>query len=173
MGTPRAREEAFYEILAERLSVGVPDDENAMDRGNRLEDEAIAWFEMETGKSVEKLGFAEDDTNPMIANSPDGIIGDTEAVEVKCPGGKNFVKMWLTNKVPEEYFWQVVQYFIVNQDLKVLWFVGYNPDIPVHPFHLITVLREDVQVDIDRARVSQEEFIKEVNEKLATLIEEI
>ncbi len=60
MGTPRARKEAMYEILAERLTVGVEDEyENAMDRGIRLEGDAIAMFELHTGKQVDKIGFVE------------------------------------------------------------------------------------------------------------------
>lgn len=173
MGTPKARQDAIYEIIAERLTVGVEADtdyENAMDRGNRLEPDAIAQFELETGKQVERIGFAEDDTNPFIANSPDGLIGNNEAVEVKCMGGKNHVKMWLENKVPDDYKWQVIQYFVVNQTLEKLYFVGYNPDIPVHPLHIIEVTREEVLLDIENARKSQQAFLQEVDSILATII---
>lgn len=174
MGTPKARQDAIYEIIAERLIVGVEsegDYENPMDRGSRLEPDAIAMFELETGKEVERVGFAEDDTNPFIANSPDGLIGEDEAVEAKCMGGKNHVKMWLTNKVPDEYEWQVVQYFVVNEKLQKLYFVGYNPDIPVHPLHIIEVTREEATENIQKAKIAQEEFLGEVNEILKTIIE--
>lgn len=172
MGTPKARAEAVYEIIAERLTVGVDTEyENAMDRGTRLEPDAIAAFELETGKEVERIGFAEDDTNPLIANSPDGLIGDTEAVEAKCMGGKNHVKMWLTNEIPEEYKWQVVQYFIVNEKLQTLYFIGYHPEITVHPLHIITVNRETLTEDIAKAKVAQEVFLGEVEKILKTLIE--
>lgn len=173
MGTPKARQEAIYEIIAERLTVGVESEtsfENAMDRGIRLEPDAIAMFELETNKQVERTGFCEDDTNSLIANSPDGLIGDTEAVEAKCMGGKNHVKMWLTNKVPDEYEWQVVQYFVVNEKLEKLYFIGYNPDIPVHPLHIIEVTKESIALDIAKARKSQEVFIQEVEEILQTII---
>ena len=173
MGTPYARDEYFYEILAQRLTVGLEDEdyENAMDRGTRLEPDAIAMFEFETGKSVEVVGFCEDDDDPTMANSPDGLIGDTEAVEVKCLGGKNHVRMWLENEIPKDYFWQVVQYFVINPKLKKLYFVGYNPDIPVHPFHLIEVIREDIADSIIKAKETQEEFIQKVNSKLKEIIE--
>ena len=172
MGTPKARQDAFYEIVAERLTVGVENDEyeNPIDRGNRLEPDAIAMFELETGKKVERVGFCEADTNPMICNSPDGLIGETEAIEVKCMGGKNHIKMWLTNEIPEEYKWQVVQYFVVNEKLKKLYFVGYNPDIPAHPLHIIEIKREELTEDIGIAKTAQEKFIKEVNEKLSEII---
>lgn len=173
MGTPKARQDALYEIIAERLTVGVDGEnyENAMERGNRLESDAIAMFEFESGKQVERTGFCEDETNPFIANSPDGLIGEDEAVEAKCMGGKNHVKMWLTNKVPDEYEWQVVQYFVVNEKLRKLYFIGYNPDIPSHPLHVIEVYRDQIEQDIDIARKSQEKFISEVDEILKKIIE--
>lgn len=173
MGTPKARQEAIYEIIAQRLTVGIENDlnyENAMDRGNRLEPEAIAMFEFETGKKVERIGLCEDDDNPLIANSPDGLIGKHEAIEVKCMGGKNHIKMWLTNEIPDEYEWQVVQYFIVNKDLQKLYFVGYNPDIPSHALHIIEVKREDIAEQIQEAEYKQSKFLDEVDTILETLI---
>lgn len=171
MGTPKARQDAIYEVIAERLTVGVDEDhENPMERGSRLEPDAIAVFELETSKQVERIGFSESDDNPMIANSPDGLIGESEAVEIKCLGGKNHVKMWLTNKVPDEYQWQVVQYFVVNEKLEKLYFVGYNPDIPIHQLHVIEVKREDISKDIELAKKSQEAFLVEVNAIVESLV---
>jgi predicted phage-related endonuclease len=174
MGTPKARKTALYEILAERLTVGVDMEyENAMERGLRLESDAVAMFELETDKKVELTGFCEDDTNPMIANSPDGLIGENEAIEVKCMGGTNHIKMWLENEVPEDYFWQVAQYFIVNEKLQKLYFVGFNPDIPIKPLIILEVNRESILEDIDRAKVAQEVFLGEVETILKTLIPEL
>lgn len=177
LGTPRARQEAVYEFIADKLTVGIDlGEENAMDRGIRLEADAIAMFELETGKKVETIGFCEHDDEPIISNSPDGYVADsndTEAVEAKCLGGKNHVKMWLTNRVPDDYEWQVIQYFVVNPKLKKLYFVGYNPDIPSHSLHIIQVNREEVTDRIEIAYKAQVEFIKEVNQALGSLIEEI
>lgn len=175
MGTPKARQDAFYEIIAERLTVGVEGDmeyENPMDRGNRLEPDAIAMFELETGKKVERIGLCVDDNNSNIANSPDGLIIDhpEEAVESKSPGGKNYVKMWLTNTVPEEYDWQCVQYFVVNKGLQTLWFLGFNPDITIHPLHIIKVTREQLADKIAKAESAEQVFLQEVEATLSTLI---
>ena len=170
MGTRKARKTALYEILAEKLMVGIGDDENAMDRGNRLEPDAIAMFELETGKSVERVGLCESDDEQDISNSPDGIIGETEAVEVKCMGGTNHVRMWIENKVPDEYEWQVVQYFVVNPKLETLYFIGYNPDIQVHKLHIIEVHRDQIEQDIINAQKAQESFLQEVKSILLTII---
>ena len=171
MGTPKARQEALYEIIAQRLTVGVDDqDENAMARGVRLESDAVSEFELETGLKVTIVGFSQNEENPFIANSPDGLIGENKAIEVKCMGGKNHVKMWLTNEIPDDYLWQVVQYFVVNEKLEKLYFVGYNPDIPVHYMHIIEVTREELEAKIKSARDNQEAFLLEVEAILQTII---
>lgn len=171
MGGQKAREEAEYDMLAQRLTVGLPDEyENPMERGTRLEPEAIALFELETGKKVRTVGFCEDDDEAAIANSPDGLIGETEAVEAKCPEGKNYVKAWQTNEIPSEYKWQTVQYFVVNAKLEILYFILYNPDISVHPLHIMELKRADIATEIAKARKEQEEFIAKVNAKLDSII---
>jgi len=172
MGSAKTRDDAKYEIIAARLTVGLEDDsENAMDRGTRLEPEAIDAFIFETGKKVEITGFCEDDDDPTICNSPDGLIPEENAaVEVKCMGGKNHVKMWLKNEVPDEYEWQVVQYFVINPKLKRMYFIGYNPDIEVHPLHIITIEREEIDEKVREAKIAQKEFLAEVNEELAKII---
>ena len=171
MGTSKARQDAIYEIVAKRLTVGVDTgEENAMARGNRLEPDAISAFEFETGLVVYKIGFCESEENDKIANSPDGLIGKDEAIEAKCMGGKNHVKMWLTNEVPYEYKWQVIQYFVVNPKLKKLYFVGYNPDIPTHSLHIIEITRKEAELDIKNAKNSQEAFLKEVEGILSKII---
>jgi len=173
MGTPKARQEQMYDTIAERLTVGVDDGdyENPRDRGIRLEDAAIAMFELEKGIPVEKTGYVEHDENSFIGYSPDGLIGDTEDIEVKCPLGKNYVKAWLKNEVPSEYYWQVVQAFIVNPKLQKRYFVLYHPDIDVHPLHIIEVDRSVLLEDIEKAKTAQEQFLKEVDEQLSKLIE--
>ncbi|MBI5573505.1 MAG: YqaJ viral recombinase family protein [Elusimicrobia bacterium] len=171
MGTPKARQEAIYEMIAQRLTVGIKDEtENAMDRGLRLEDDAVAAFELESGKKVEKMGLCEEENNPLVCNSPDGLIGKNEAIEVKCMGGKNHVKLWLENEIPDEYKWQVIQYFIVNEKLEKLYFVGYNPDIPVHLLHIIEIKREKIEDEIQEAKKKQRVFLAEIEKILSAII---
>lgn len=172
MGTPKARQDAIYDIIGERLKVGVDDGiyESPIDRGNRLEPEAIASYEFETGYQVDRVGFCESDDSCHIGNSPDGLVGDHGAVEVKCPEHKNHVKYWLTNTVPDDYIWQVVQYFVVNKELEWLDFVSYNPDIEVHPIHIIRVIRNEIVDKIEKAEKEESIFLAEVNSILDTII---
>lgn len=176
MGGAKAYDSAFYEIVSERLTVGLDEEEyeSDIDRGNRLEPEAIAEFELETGLVVEKIGFAESDSSKFVGQSPDGLIGETEAIEVKCPAGKNHVRIWFTDQVPEvsgcDYKDQVVMYFVVNDKLQKLYFVSYNPKIPVHPLHIIEVTRESIAEDIEIAKQKVTEFLEKVEAKMSEII---
>lgn len=126
----------YYKLIAERVAVPW-DGENHMDRGKRIEVEAIERFEKETKKEVCKdlVMWCRDD-NEYIAVSPDGYIGKTEAVECKCLSSANHIKAYLTKLIPDEYEEQVLQYFIVNDSLKTLYFLFYDPRMPKDFFYL-------------------------------------
>ena len=141
------RKIGFYEVIAGRLSLD-PDDENRMDRGLRLEEEAIEEFTKQTGKIVDRVGVCISDVNPNIINSPDGLIkiGRTykEAVEIKCLSPARHLQAVIENKVPAEFYSQMLQYFIVNEKLETLYFIFYDPRILAIPFHIIEVHRKDL-----------------------------
>ncbi len=174
VGTPKVREGAYYELLAERLAVGNDVEESALDRGVRCEPLAIAEFEKLTGKVVEQIGFCESDQNPFMGFSPDGLIKNkkkySEAVEVKCLSSANHVRAWLENKIPEEHYAQCIQAFIVNDELQTLYFVLYDSRVRVHPLHVIELHREHIEDDIADYKISELELIREVDEKLAEIL---
>lgn len=150
----------FWEILAERVAVP-HDGENVMDRGVRLEEEAITRFIQETGKKVNTdLVIWESDDDPNIAISPDGYMEPkkgnliTEAVECKCLNSASHCEAYITKQIPDEYEYQVIQYFVVNPDLKILYFCFYDPRCP-KDFFFLTVERKDKQVEIQECIVAE------------------
>lgn len=153
----------FYELIAERL--GIPaDGENPMDRGTRLEKEAVAEFTKSTGKEVDtSLVIWTREDNESIALSPDGSIGTTEAVEVKCLASARHIEAFLTGKIPSEYEFQKLQYFIVNDELATLYFVFYDPRLLAKPFFIIEVKREDVQEEVTEYLAYQRDTLTEVD----------
>src|SRR3990167_292652 len=143
------RKIGFYQLIADRL--GIPaDDENAMERGNRLESEAVTVFEKETGKEVDSsLQMWVRDDNDSIAYSPDGVISKKEALEIKCLGSARHIEALLTQQIPDEYEFQKLQAFIVNDALKTLYFAFYDPRLIAKPFFYIIVEREALKEQID------------------------
>lgn len=154
----------YYEIIAERIAQN-PDGENPMDRGTRLEEEAIELFAEKTGKKVNTdLVIWERDDNASIAISPDGFINDKEAVEVKCLSSARHIEAYLTQKVPDEYEYQVLQYFIVNEKLEKLYFVFYDNRMPekLQMFYLeIERNQEEVEtyLELQKQKIEQIEEI--------------
>lgn len=163
----------FYQLIADRLALD-PDDEVAMDRGHRLEDEAIEQFEVLHGKKVNKnagMWFSED--NEDIAVSPDGAIENdgafTEAVEVKCLASARHIQAIIEDEVPADYELQVLQYFIVNELLQTLYFVFYDPRVIAKPLHVVQVDREDKQHNIEFYKEYQLNTLKEVQREVEKL----
>ena len=153
----------FYQLIAERIAVPA-DNENRMDRGLRLEDEAMQRFAKETGKKVENdLVIWEREDNADIAISPDGVIGKTEAVEVKCLASERHIQALIEQKIPSEYELQVMQYFIVNDNLRTLYFVFYDPRV-TRDFFYLTFTRKELKEDIEKYIAYEKETLAEVDE---------
>jgi hypothetical protein len=155
----------FYELLAERIALP-PTEENVMFRGHRLEEEAIDLFTEITGKKVIKdlVMFCRDD-NENIAYSPDGYMQNEvidEDVEVKCLNSADFIQIYLSKEIPKEFKYQNIQAFLVNDDLKVRYWVFYDPRMPVSIFW-IESKREDVQKDIDEYLQLEREVLAKID----------
>lgn len=169
------RKIGFYQLVADRLSSGndMPD-ESPMERGIRLEPEAIEVFMEETDFVVDRdIGLCVSDENPNIAYSPDGVIITDykikEDVEVKCLSSAKHLEAYFTQEIPKEYYAQMIQGFIVNPDLEKRYMVFYDPRIMVKSIHWIELKRSDVTVDIKFYREYQELVLQEVEELVKQL----
>jgi len=166
------RKMGFYQIIADKLGEDY-DGENLMDRGLRLEDDAAKLFESKTGLKTEKAGICVSDFSSEIVNSPDRLIKEkgkyTQAVEIKCIGTARHLQAVIENKIPAEFESQMMQYFVVNDDLKVLHFVFYDPRIRSIPYHHFEVKRKDVEERIEFFKNYQIETLKEINELIEKL----
>lgn len=167
------RKIGFYELIAERL--GIPGDgEDPIERGHRLQEEAIERFEEMTGKKVDQtLVVWTRDDNENIAVSPDGVIGEhaTEAVEIKCLSSARHLQAVIENCIPDEFRFQVIQYFIVNEKLETLYFCLYDPRLQVKDFHVIEVTREQMAVEIAEMIDYQTTTLAEVDRLVAELMQ--
>jgi putative phage-type endonuclease len=155
---------AYYELIAERIAQPA-DDENVMERGHRLETEAIALFEEKTGKKFDtSLVIWEREDNANIAISPDAFA-DTEAVEIKCLSSASHIEAYLIQQVPDEYEYQVLQYFIVNENLETLYFVMYDPRMPEKiQLHYFTITREQVAEQVKLYTEYQKEKLAKIDD---------
>ncbi len=144
--------------------------ESAMNRGTRLEKEAIARFVKETGKKVDDslIGWERDD-DPRIAISPDGFIGKIAGVEAKCLSAARHIEAFITRQIPKEYQEQKKQYFVVS-NIRSLFFVFYDPRFPAGlDFFYIEVKRKDIKEEIETALQEQRDTLKWVREQTSAL----
>lgn len=154
----------FYELIAERL--GIPaDDENAMDRGTRLEPEALEMYTKETGRVIDtsRVIWMRDD-NEDIAISPDGFEGTKLAVEAKCLASSRHIEALLTGRIPKDYQYQRLQYFAVNDDLDQLDFAFYDPRLIAKPFFIISTYRHELNDDVLKVLAEERDIMTEVNQ---------
>lgn len=145
----------YYQILADQVAITVDDDEakfrSAMDRGTELEDEACMAFASEFDKELLVVGCIVSDADPRVINSPDRLVKPKgrskiyrEAVEAKCLSSAKHLMAFFERKVPEEYWTQKVQYFVTNERLETLYWVFYNPRVPMLPMFTLVIKREDL-----------------------------
>lgn len=174
----------FYRIVAERVARPItPNDYedrldgrpfSMMERGHILEPEALEMFEKVSGKKLDKGSVVwERSDNPLSYVSPDGggtVKGKvTFAAEVKCPESHKMIRAWHENQYPQEYSKQIVKYFVVNDDLEVLYFVLYTDVIPALPILIFEVHRKDIKSEIEEYKSFEDAILKQVDELVGRL----
>lgn len=163
-----AKKIGFYELLAERIAEEKTD-EPPIERGSRLEDEAIKELEKEFGK-IERIGLAVRDDNKNIGVSMDGRQEkEKRAFEVKCLSSAKHLEAYFEKKIPNEYIPQAIQYFVVDEDLETLVFSFYDPRVPSKELHYQIIKREDVEDKITSQLEHQENLLKEIDEMVAEI----
>jgi putative phage-type endonuclease len=133
---------------------------DAMQWGTDTEPQARMAYEAETGNLVDELGFID---HPTIANfgcSPDGVIGETGLIEIKCPNSKTHLSTLLSGKAPTKYIPQMqTQMAVMNRQ----WcdFVSFDPRLP-----------EDLQLFVIRVD-RDDEYIAKLEEEVTAFLEEV
>lgn len=159
--------DSIYKLIAQRIAKPInPNDYadripegatySAMLRGQILEDEARDLISEKLGKQIIPGRVWQSEENEYMICSPDGeIVDDTgkvsEAVEIKCLDSWKVVKAYYEKHPPLDYEAQIIQYFLVNENLQKLYFCIYsdvftNPDLGLQIFEL---KREDYREKIE------------------------
>ena len=141
------RDNAIYdEILSCKFEENEYEEQRitpAMERGNTFEPYARAEFERLYNVTVDQIGWAELD-NGMIGISPDGLIGDKRAIEIKCPSAATHMKYIRDNSLfIKKYVWQLTHYFLVlNVDSVTC--ISYRPENLDNPLLVFDVTLDTV-----------------------------
>lgn len=103
-----------------------------MERGNELEPYARARYEKENFVEVQEVGYIQRDEFTGV--SPDGLVGEDGAIEIKCPHPKTFLR-WLDSPrlvadIPKDYYCQM-QWLMFITNRRWCDYVAFCPEL--HP----------------------------------------
>ena len=120
----------MHELLAERM-LGFPLESASsdfMERGKALEDQAMAYYELQRGVDTERVGFALTDDR-RAGCSPDRLVGTEGGLEIKCPSPAVHVG-YLLDGLPAKFLPQVQGCLWITG--RAWWdLLSYHADLPV------------------------------------------
>lgn len=168
-----AQKKEYYRLLAEQLGYEDDELEDPRDRGHRLEPEAAEEVSKKLLIDFKEYGICVRDDYENISLSPDRLASRenviTTGLEIKSPGVVNHLEIWKTKKIPSEYFWQIVQYFVVIDELEEVYFVSYNPIVKECPLIIIRKTREELEYYIKRSLNDQKNILDHIEKDKALL----
>lgn len=166
----------YLDILSARVERFELDDEYVsydMERGNLFEPIARSEFERVYNKKVNQVGWVEME-NEIAGISPDGLIGEFEAIEIKCPARKKHMSYILdSNMLVCDYIWQIVQYFVVIEKLEKLYVLSYRPENTIKQMVVVEVTKDMLISNTKGINKKISDFIKLANNRLVELKESI
>lgn len=171
IGSPAKQETLLDELIAERIT-GEPLPQyvsGAMVRGSEAEEFAVEEYEKRTGNKIERVGMCVSDKYEWLTNSPDGLVGKDGAIEVKCPNTVKAVRYQRGNEIPKDYFDQCMSYFLVNEKLKWLDFIVYDPRIKEEKMQLWVKRMERDKEKVKEAEEKALEFYDKWQNELSSL----
>lgn len=114
----------------------------AMQFGTETEPLARSAYEVETGTSVDEVGFCQHPTIERAGASPDGLAGQNALVEIKVPKVATHLGYLIAGVVPAVYRNQMMwQMACTGRD----WcdFVSFRPDLPENLQLFVVPLHRD------------------------------
>jgi predicted phage-related endonuclease len=155
----------LYQLAGERLLGYSPESyqNDTMLRGQEVEAEARASYELITDAEVRQVGFCFNDERKRWGCSPDGIIGEDGGLEIKCPTLPVAVEYIDKGVLPTTYVQQVQGSMLVTG--RAWWdFMSYYPGL--QPL-IIRVERDDKLIAILEATL--ETFCVQLDEMVERL----
>jgi len=141
-GKPSKQAEKYlFELAGERLIGMKPQGYQSavMQRGIELESEARQFYEMINDIEVEQIGCFLPDDRKLWVSSPDGLVGDSGLLEIKCPVLSTAIGYLIDQKVPTKYIPQI-QGQMLTSGRQWVDFLSYYPGLT--PL-IVRVTRDD------------------------------
>jgi len=145
-----------WEKMAEKHSKGIKEvyTNEHLERGNELESEARAIYELETGNTAVEVQVG--------GISPDGLVGEDGLVEIKCFADTKHFQM---SVIEGKYQWQM-QMQMLFTGRKWCDFVAYNPNFEKALLVERVLPDTEMQNKIIAGLKKGEELLKEIESNL-------
>lgn len=161
-GYSTSRANYLAQLVAERLTGKAAESFSnaAMQHGTETEPLARMAYETETGLMVTEVAMIDHPTIPMTGASPDGLVGESGLVEIKCPNTATHIDTLLSDKAPSKYIPQM-QWQMACTGRAWCDFVSYDPRLP-----------EDMQLFVKRVE-RDDALIAELETEVAKFLDEV
>lgn len=138
-----------------------------LERGRKLEDEALAHLQIATLQTVETVGFVMDDSG-YFGFSPDGLTKKGETfIELKCPRLENHLTYAFNSDFPNEY-WIQMQFGMLVMDVEHCYFGSYCDSVKSSGKFLYRIFERDKEYT-EKLRV----VIEKTNDDINELVEQL
>lgn len=130
-GYSASRANYAAQLITERLT-GRPTEgfsNAAMQWGTDTEPQARAMYAFVTGKDVTETGFHDHPSIGMAGASPDGLVGSTGLVEIKCPNSATHIETLRSGKIADKYIKQM-HFQMLCTGREWCDFVSFDPRLP-------------------------------------------
>ena len=152
---------------------------DAMQYGIDTEPIVVSLYEKEQFISTTEIGGVSNKDYPRAFLSPDRLVGNNGALEIKCPQPKSYIDMVLNaynetkigfNKIPSVYRPQLATYFLIMPNLEWVDFVAYNEFVSLKAMLIIRVNRLDADSEIKKLKAGHTKFESKINDGLKHFI---
>ncbi|MCJ8518972.1 putative phage-type endonuclease [Pseudorhizobium tarimense] len=159
------------ELIAERLT-GVTAEgftNAAMQWGTDQEPAARASYEFLHDVTVEQVAFVVHPSIPDAGASPDGLVGESGLVEIKCPNTATHIDTLIKQTVPAKYVTQMM-WQMACTGRKWCDFVSYDPRLPEAMQVFVTRIMRDDAVIAELEDEVRKFLADEVEAKVSALV---
>lgn len=135
--------------------------------GIEKEPDAKRAFEFLKDVVVQDTPFIPHPDIEWAGASPDGLVGEDELIEIKCPNTATHIDYILSGTAPTEYAKQM-QWQLACTKRKRCHFVSYDPRMPIeHQVFTVAVDRDNKL--IAEITIAVKKFLVEIDEVIAQL----
>lgn len=168
-GWAASRANYMADLIAERLTGQTTENYTnaAMQWGQDHEQEARDAYSFYTEQDIDPAGFVPHPTIEGFGCSPDGLIGTSGLIEIKCPMTKAHIETLTSGEIPSQYELQM-QSQLACTGREWVDFVSFDPRLPER-LKLFTKKLYRSEPIIEEIEKAVRQFLAELESKIAAL----